>query len=277
MLAGEAYEANAIDFLAYRFCPDGSLDPTFGQNGRLTAELGGDDLARSVALLPDGRVVLGAYTYNHRLLGQPLRARRPPNGTLSSTFGAAGALLDDALGDVTDLAVQPDGMPPGDLRLAGERRHVQRRPTNAACAFYATSGGKVLLAGRHGPRPLYRLGRKAFQLGRGGSPGGLGCLAFRDRWATSRASPYSPRESRRGRILPAGQLRHRPANDRALQPRRVPDPTSRQGRQGARGHRRRTGLLRRRHGAGAGREAAAGRRRRAWSRWCQGRTRIGCL
>jgi uncharacterized delta-60 repeat protein len=45
------------DFVVARFNPDGSLDASFGQNGRVYTDLLGEEGARDVALQPDGKIV----------------------------------------------------------------------------------------------------------------------------------------------------------------------------------------------------------------------------
>lgn len=81
--------------------PTGSLDVSFGDGGKVTANLPGG--ARSVALQADGRIVV---TGNRRLM------RFNTNGSLDTTFGANGTVNvvfdGSTLDDTLDVAVQPD-------------------------------------------------------------------------------------------------------------------------------------------------------------------------
>jgi uncharacterized delta-60 repeat protein len=47
----------SADFALARYNPDGSLDASFGSGGKLTTDFGGFDVARSVALQSDGKIV----------------------------------------------------------------------------------------------------------------------------------------------------------------------------------------------------------------------------
>src|SRR5262249_8875912 len=49
-----AYADNAI---IARFTPGGALDPSFGDGGRVTVDLGAEDRALAVAVQPDGRIL----------------------------------------------------------------------------------------------------------------------------------------------------------------------------------------------------------------------------
>jgi uncharacterized delta-60 repeat protein len=54
--AGET-ELDTGDFALARYNPDGDLDPTFGDDGRVVTDLGAFDVATGVAIQPDGRIV----------------------------------------------------------------------------------------------------------------------------------------------------------------------------------------------------------------------------
>ena len=56
VVAGERTPGNA-DFALARYAPDGSLDPSFGADGRILTEFGEFDFATGVAIQPDGRIV----------------------------------------------------------------------------------------------------------------------------------------------------------------------------------------------------------------------------
>jgi uncharacterized delta-60 repeat protein len=100
--------------------PDGSPDPTFGEDGRVETDFGGGGLAtaRSLAIDDEGRIVL-AGTY---VRGGPDRASRQddlalarylPDGSLDPSFGQGGtSVVDLASGSIEfvhDVVVAPGG------------------------------------------------------------------------------------------------------------------------------------------------------------------------
>ncbi|MCB0873038.1 MAG: hypothetical protein KDC36_06630 [Thermoleophilia bacterium] len=77
------------DLAVARLEPDGALDASFDVDGRKTLELGADESAESVALQPDGGILLAGHTFNFgvvahpvlwRLLGDPPPAPGTPTG-----------------------------------------------------------------------------------------------------------------------------------------------------------------------------------------------------
>ena len=98
-----------------RFNPDGSLDTTYGVNGRATYDVtNGRDYGYAMALQPDGKVVLvGQATYSNVFLPTVTLVRFTAAGQPDPTFGLNGRVqtelrrnLDEA---ATDVALQPDG------------------------------------------------------------------------------------------------------------------------------------------------------------------------
>jgi len=74
------------DFHAARYRPDGTLDAGFGQGGKAVGLFGRNiGAARSVALLPGGRMVLAGGIYNDFAAAQ-----LTPSGTLDAAFGVGG-------------------------------------------------------------------------------------------------------------------------------------------------------------------------------------------
>ncbi|MGE5847847.1 MAG: hypothetical protein ACM34O_14070, partial [Ignavibacteria bacterium] len=103
-------------FAAARYNINGTLDKTFGINGKLKTSIkDGDgtwDDAASVLIQPDGKIVLaGGAHYGQSGYAFAL-ARYYPNGALDNTFGDDGTLLtivEDGVGGITSIALQPDG------------------------------------------------------------------------------------------------------------------------------------------------------------------------
>lgn len=84
------------DFVCVRYNSDGTLDNTFGNAGITTTDiqLGSDDVAYSIALQQDGKIVLAGYIDNGSNKDGAI-VRYKTNGTLDSTFGANGIVITD--------------------------------------------------------------------------------------------------------------------------------------------------------------------------------------
>jgi uncharacterized delta-60 repeat protein len=95
------------DILLARFSTDGSLDPTFDSDGVVATDLSDYDVAYSIALQSDGRLVVGGNYYNDWVL-----LRYLPNGSLDSSFGKQGVFAIDFDGQQDSgrsIAIQSDG------------------------------------------------------------------------------------------------------------------------------------------------------------------------
>jgi len=93
------YSTNTItgkDFAVVRYKTDGTLDSTFGNNGIVTTDLqiGSEDVAYSVALQSDGKIILAGYSDNGSNKDAAL-IRYNSNGTIDSTFGTNGIVITD--------------------------------------------------------------------------------------------------------------------------------------------------------------------------------------
>ncbi|MCY7420068.1 MAG: hypothetical protein LH650_16605, partial [Chloroflexi bacterium] len=100
------------DFALVRYNTDGSLDDTFDADGIVTTGIGSSaDVATSVVIQPDGKIVAGGYSYNGSNYDFAL-ARYNPNGSLATTFGSSGTAT-TPIGTGADLAnsvaLQTDG------------------------------------------------------------------------------------------------------------------------------------------------------------------------
>ncbi len=106
------------DFALARYNPDGSLDRTFGGDGKVTTDFGAGtwDEARALVLQPDGKLVAAGtsnlYSDDPASHSDLALARYNPDGTLDGTFAEGGkATTDIGPGDEEgyDLALQRDG------------------------------------------------------------------------------------------------------------------------------------------------------------------------
>jgi uncharacterized delta-60 repeat protein len=86
------------DWVVLRLNADGSLDRSFATNGRTTLDFsGGADLATSVLLQSDGKIVVGGYATG--ITRDFAVARFNADGTLDNGFGTAGKYTRDLNGD----------------------------------------------------------------------------------------------------------------------------------------------------------------------------------
>jgi uncharacterized delta-60 repeat protein len=100
-IAGTPFNDGARHLRFIRFRPDGTLDPTFGNEGQASIDTDGDLVALS--LQPDG-AVLGALSEH----GQAVVVRVTTSGGLDPTFGLDGRAI-AAEGDAGALSIQGDG------------------------------------------------------------------------------------------------------------------------------------------------------------------------
>lgn len=100
------------DFAVVRYLADGTLDPSFSSDGKLTTAVSANDYdhARAIAVQQDGKIVVAGDSG----LGATQRfalARYLPDGQLDPTFGNAG-IVTTALGGhafIEAVAIQTDG------------------------------------------------------------------------------------------------------------------------------------------------------------------------
>lgn len=103
----------AADFAVARVTPDGQPDPSFDGDGTLVVDVGGsDDVAGSVALQPDGKLVLAGFALGSAdLLPDAALVRVDASGALDPGFGTAGKAVIDLGGEsvLNSVLVEADG------------------------------------------------------------------------------------------------------------------------------------------------------------------------
>jgi uncharacterized delta-60 repeat protein len=119
-----------------RYLPDGSLDPTFGTDGKvIDIEDAGE--ARALVLQPDGKLVAAGFSQVGPDFGDFALARYRPDGSLDPTFGVGGKVTTD-FGDqdfAFALVLQSDGK----LVAAGTSQSLNV-PDDFALARYLLDG-----------------------------------------------------------------------------------------------------------------------------------------
>jgi uncharacterized delta-60 repeat protein len=113
-------------FALLRFNSNGSVDPTFGNGGIATTNINiDDDYAYAIALQSDGKIVAagrrGIQFYpTEQRKGNVALARYNPDGSLDTTFGNAGTVVNDFGQGLESYALQLLIQPDGKLVIAGE-------------------------------------------------------------------------------------------------------------------------------------------------------------
>lgn len=96
VLAGSSDQgASGMDFALLRLLPDGQPDPSFGSGGKLIVDFfGGTDRARALALLPDGRIVVGGEAHSGAAGGLDFALLQlRTDGTPDPAFGTGGRVV----------------------------------------------------------------------------------------------------------------------------------------------------------------------------------------
>ncbi len=115
LLGGFCYNRNNDDFCIARFNPNGTLDTSFGRrgSGKVIQPIGPyHDWGESLAIQPDGKILLGGYCFIDTSDDDFCIARFNPNGTLDTTFRNSGKVI-QPIGSGIDrglsLRIQPNG------------------------------------------------------------------------------------------------------------------------------------------------------------------------
>lgn len=131
------------DFALVRYLPDGELDPSFGDGGRVVSPISSvTDWLLALAVQPDGKLVAAGYSYQALSRGHIALARYHPDGSLDSSFDGDGIVVATSL-------------PPG---MVGEHLDVLRN-------------GRLLVAGIGGVARFNADGSLDRSFGQGGRAG----------------------------------------------------------------------------------------------------------
>lgn len=116
-------------FSLLRFLADGTLDPTFGEDGGVTSRFASDQSARAMTVQGDGKILLAGTVDNGGHGGDAVVARYLPDGALDPSFGDGGLVTLDFNGrgaGATGLALQFDGsiMVGGQVNDVGDEHYL---------------------------------------------------------------------------------------------------------------------------------------------------------
>ncbi len=111
VVAGEASDSIYSNFALVRYNSDGSLDHEFGDGGIVRTALSpNDDVAKSVVIQPDGKIVVAGSSRSDPSNSDFAIVRYTENGSLDETFGVSGKVITDFGNDYGfDIALQSNG------------------------------------------------------------------------------------------------------------------------------------------------------------------------
>jgi uncharacterized delta-60 repeat protein len=111
VVAGTTTTNAGSDFAVARYNANGTLDPTFGNGGKVVTDVIGDSDSAYALLAQGNKVVVAGYTLSAGLIDFAL-VRYTANGTPDYTFGTNGRVVTDFAGNVDEafgLVAGPNG------------------------------------------------------------------------------------------------------------------------------------------------------------------------
>jgi uncharacterized delta-60 repeat protein len=142
VLVGSTYDGSVEKIAVVRYTPDGQLDATFNGTGivQTSAPTGATDaFASSVAIQPDGKIVVAGSATGPDNLDVLTLVRLNSDGSLDTSFNGDGELITNlpSTGEIVDdLAIQPDGK----IVVTGEANIQGAGSTQAILARYDADG-----------------------------------------------------------------------------------------------------------------------------------------
>ena len=140
-----------VSFFLARYNPTGTLDISFGANGKVIAPIGGSGggvyVGQNIALQPDGKILAVGHIFFPG--GSSFAVNRyNPDGSLDASFGTGGTVLTSGVNGAYDVAVQPDGkiIVIGSAFVSGQDNNfavVRYNPDGSLDNSFGT-GGKVI-------------------------------------------------------------------------------------------------------------------------------------
>lgn len=117
--AGRKADNFQSDFTMVRYHPDGRVDSLFGTNGIVGTNLREEDEVTSIAIQPDGQILLAGFA-SISAKGDFAVVRYNPDGTLDKFFGEGGKIFTDIEGvNASDLINAMVLLPDGKILVAG--------------------------------------------------------------------------------------------------------------------------------------------------------------
>lgn len=112
LLGGYQQGVNDNDVIIYKINADGSIDNTWGNNGRVMVDAGGYESAMKIKAMPDGKILIGCTKYGNNSSNM-FMVRLLADGTLDNTFSNDGIcpviFVGQTQGNFIDMEVLPGG------------------------------------------------------------------------------------------------------------------------------------------------------------------------
>ncbi|MDF2466241.1 MAG: hypothetical protein K0Q43_4476 [Ramlibacter sp.] len=130
LVAGHTNGAGA-DFAVMRYLSNGSLDTSFGGDGKVAIDFGqgADEFGQSLTLQPDGKILVAGYSFIEE--GQIFDfalARYNTDGSLDTGFNDTGVLVTDIGNGTVDEGLSVTVQPDGKIVVAGYSAIVSNDP-----------------------------------------------------------------------------------------------------------------------------------------------------
>jgi uncharacterized delta-60 repeat protein len=139
VVVGASDATGKDDFALARYTTSGALDPTFGTGGRVLTSIGtGFDGAETVAIQPDGKIVVAGNTNTPSENTEFALVRYTAAGALDPTFGTGGKVLTSFGAPANDFPVGIVIRPNGEIVVAGD--HETPTTADFALARYTAAG-----------------------------------------------------------------------------------------------------------------------------------------
>jgi uncharacterized delta-60 repeat protein len=162
LIAGYTNARGTNDFAVARYTTGGIRDSSFGISGHAIIDAGGSDLAKAMALQPDGKIVLAGTTTagtGATATSKIAVMRLQPNGQLDTTFGKGGisvvAIAGAKLqGNAVGLQANGDIVVGGTVTPAGSTRKqllaIRLHGDASGTATTGSGGGSTTTGGSSG-------------------------------------------------------------------------------------------------------------------------------
>jgi uncharacterized delta-60 repeat protein len=144
IVAVASYESGSspgsgLDFALLRFNPDGSPDISFDGDGRvLTAVTQSADYPKSLAIQPDGKLLVAGYSQNGDNVDIVV-VRYNPNGSIDSSFGNGGKTF-TSISNGRDFAYRIELQPDGKILVSGAASSISPTVFDVALVRYNSDG-----------------------------------------------------------------------------------------------------------------------------------------
>ncbi len=151
IVSSSYYDLNVTDtsrFTIIRYNPDGTLDTTFGTGGISAITMGSgyrQDIATTLALQPDGKIIAAGYTRLINASTNSVLVRLTSHGTPDSTFGINGIVISNQ--SISNdyfytMTIKPDGkiLAAGSVNGATATQIVQFDSTGKVDSTFGLNG-----------------------------------------------------------------------------------------------------------------------------------------